>query len=429
MDIETILREQQRDYWAWVSEVPSIERENEVLFKSYLPAKQIKIITGIRRCGKSHFSLRNLHRETTIYVNFDDERFFQLQASDLTYVYEAGLKINPSVTYWVFDEIQNIDGWELFVNRLQKKNTNLIVTGSNSKMLSRELASHLTGRTLTIEMMPFSFREYLLYQGIKPILPETSEDRALIKRHFDQYLLHGGFPETIHNPLGADYLRELFDRIVTRDILQRYQVRDMKALKGLAILVLGYSAQELSFPKLQKSFSTMSINTLRKYVSYIQETYLSIEIESYSPKIRERLTKVRKTYAIDTGLFNGLSDNPQRTLGRQLENLVFLELKRKKKEISFFKNKNFEVDFVCTKNRRIQELIQVSWDISDLKTRSREFKGLLQGKNEFGGGKPLLLTYDFEEVADEVVVMPVWKWLLSQNEDCLSSIDRSLMRF
>jgi hypothetical protein len=412
MEIESILREQQRDYWTWVQEAPSIEREEADLFKSYLSAKQIKIITGIRRCGKSHFSLRNLDRETTVYVNFDDERFFQLKASDLIHVYESGLKINPSVKYWVFDEIQNIEGWELFVNRLQKKNMNLIVTGSNSKMLSRELASHLTGRTLSIEMMPFSFREYLLYQGIKPTQPVTSEDRALIKRHFDQYILHGGFPETIHNPLAADYLRELFGQLIARDILQRYQIRDMKGLKGLAILVLGYSGQELSFQKLQKSFSTMSIHTLRKYISYIQETYLCFEVESYSPKIRERLTKSRKTYAIDTGLFNALSENPQRTLGRQLENLVFLELKRRKKEISFFKNKNFEVDFICTKNRKIQDLIQVSWDISDMKTRTREFNGLFQGKNELGYGQPLLLTYDYEDVIDGVVVMPVWKWLL-----------------
>lgn len=412
MDIESIVREQQEDYWTWVSQMPSIERDQEKIFKTYLPAKQVKVITGVRRCGKSHFSLRNLRKETALYINFDDERFFQLTARDLQSVYEAGLKINPKVQYWVFDEIQNVEGWELFVNRLQKKNVNLIITGSNSKMLSRELASHLTGRTLTLEMMPFSFCEYLKYHGAQPSLPKTSEERVQIKRYFDQYLRSGGFPETIQNPLGSEYLRELFDRIVTRDILQRYQIRDVRSLKGLAHLVLGYSAQELSFPKLQKSFVSMSINTLRKYVSYIQETYLSFEVETYSPKIRERLTKIRKTYAIDTGLFNALSDNPQRTLGRQLENLVFLECKRRGKEVFYYKTNTFEVDFVSVTNKKPQELIQVSWDISDPKTRTREINGLLYGKGNLGGARTLLLTYDTEETIGDITVMPIWKWLL-----------------
>jgi predicted AAA+ superfamily ATPase len=418
MDIEAILKEQQSDYWSWVRQSPSIEREKDSLLKEYLPAQQIKIISGIRRCGKSHFSIRNLPREKTVYVNFDDERLFQMKANDLARIYEAGLKIVPEVKFWVFDEIQNVDGWELFVNRLQKKNVNLIVTGSNSKMLSRELASNLTGRTLTIEMMPFSFREYLLFQNFDPQIPSTSEGRAQCKLHFDQYLLHGGFPETINNPLAADYLRELFDRIITRDVSQRYQIRDLRALKSLAILVLNYSAQELSFSKLQKNFSSMSINTLRKYIGYIQETFLSLEVESYSPKIRERLTKVRKTYAIDTGMFNGLSDNPQRTLGRQLENLVFLELKRRKKEISFFKSQKCEVDFVCTQNRKPREIIQVCWDISDQGTRAREFKGLSLASAELGKTRQLILTYDNEEVSADVSVLPVWKWLLlDQNQN------------
>jgi predicted AAA+ superfamily ATPase len=411
VDIYTILLEQQQTYKNWINKSSSVPREVGPTYESYLSTPMIKVIMGPRRSGKSFFSIQSLPQAHFIYINFDDERFFELTTKDLNKIYEAGLRINSNPQYWVFDEIQNIQGWELFVNRLKRNGLNIIVTGSNSKLLSKELATHLTGRTLSLELLPFSFREYLKFYQIEFENNLTTENFSEIKNHFMKYLRSGGFPETLSNIAFNEYLRELFDRIITKDIIQRYQIRDPRTLRAIAHIMMSYNSQELSYQKIKNSFPGLSINTLRKYISYIEDTYLFFEIETYSTKIRERLTKARKIYCIDSGMFNALSDNPERTFGRQLENLVFLELRRKNKSVSYLKTKNFEIDFILSEHGKISQLIQVSWNFDDPKTKDRELKSFIEAEKVLGPQKKMILTYDIEETIGHIMILPVWKWL------------------
>lgn len=413
MEIMEILKEQQTICKDWIVNSNPVSREIESQYFSFLKTPMIKVIMGPRRCGKSFFSIYPLPLDKLVYINFDDERFFNFKANDLNKIYEAALRINPNPTYLIFDEIQNITGWELFLNRLKRKGLNIIVTGSNSKLLSKELATHLTGRTLTLELLPFSFREYLDYFKISPTTNFLPEHIATIKNKFELYLKNGGFPETFNNSASAEYLRELFSRIISKDLVERYQIRDVKSLRALAHIMMSYNSQELNYLKIKNSFSSLSINTLRRYIECLKETYLFSEIESYSTKIRERLTKSRKVYSLDTGMYNSLSDNPNRTLGRQLESLIYVELRRRRNQSIYFLRLNrFEIDFVITKKGKIEELIQVCWDFNIENTRNHELRTFAEAEKVLGKQKKTILTMDSEELIGDIKVLPVWKWLL-----------------
>ncbi len=414
-----ILAEQQMEAEGWISSSQVIHREKSSEYLSSLKDPLIKIIVGVRRCGKSFLSLHSLPPSSWLYVNFDDERLSDLSAEDLNKIYSCGLQLKQNIQYWVFDEIQNIKNWDLFVNRLNRKKLNLVITGSNGKLLSKELSTHLTGRFLSIELFPLSFKEYLSFSLIETTQGRSipTELEAKIKIKFNEYLRQGGFPETLKLINKGPYLRELYNSILTRDILQRYALRNPTELKSIARLLINNISKEMSYKSLSESTHLGSINTAKKYVSFLNDCYLFFELEAFSPKIRNRITRERKIYAIDTGLYNALQTSVSENLGAQLENFVFLELYRKSLELFYLKEKDFEVDFVILKDRKIQQLIQVCYDMSDVKTENREIRSLIKASEKYFCSHLTILTFEqeSEKIVDgkKISIIPVWKWILS----------------
>ena len=418
-DLIELLTDQQDLVKQLLLNAQAIERDSNSKFKKLISEQHIKIITGIRRCGKSFLACMNLDPADGIYINFDDERLISLTSKQLQLVYEAGLHIKPNAKVWVFDEIQNVVGWELFINRLKQKGLNIIVTGSNSKLLSHELATHLTGRTLTTEIFPYSWREFLRKKQVIIETTLSSEKKINVDRLFRQWLSLGGFPEAMDSAFGREYLRELFDRILTRDVIQRHLLRDPKILKELGLVLVNYSAQEISYNKLKRLFHFGSINTLRKYVSYILDTYLCFEVEQHSFKIVERLTKPRKIYCVDTGLYNALQLRPDQNLGRQLETAIFLQFRRHQQNVTFWKNNSSEVDFVLQAEHKVTALYQVSISLADPAVRERELSGLIKGAKHFNCKNLNIVTLDEDEELElqgyRIQIISAPKWLLSSS--------------
>lgn len=418
MELKTILLEQQEE--ADRARKNSTRREKAAEFTKLLKSKLIKIVLGVRRSGKSTLCLQSLSNEEYAYVNFDDERLISLNAAELNQVYETLLQIKPMAKFFIFDEIQNINHWELFVNRLHRKGINVIVTGSNGKLLAKELASNLTGRHLTLELFPFSFKEYLhLKKAAHSVLP-TTEERAIIKGHFQSYFELGGFPEVLKGePVGL-YLRELYDKIIARDIVERFQIRNVRIIKELAMYLIQNSGGLTSLEILKKTFTFKSINSLRNYLGYLQDVFLIYELSAYSHKIKERSTLPKKYFAGDLGIMRALNTKSTPDLGARLETLVFLELKRRGHEVYYLKSSTFDVDFCVVKGSKIKFLIQVSYLISNEKTKQRELSSLIKAHTEFQKIHPIneLLIITWDERADlqidgvKVKILPAWMWLL-----------------
>lgn len=418
--ISQAIQDQQEEVKAWLLRSKTIEREANKQFQSFLPNSWIKVISGVRRCGKSFLSIQALGTDSWIYLNFDDERFINLQTSDLNQVYQAALQIRGPVKYWVLDEIQNIEHWDLFVNRLQRKGLNVIVTGSNGKILSREISTHLTGRSVTLELFPFSFAEYLKYFKIDYSTPSTagwtSEQVSLFMKYFELWMNEGAFPETLENSNKRAYLQELYDRVITRDVLQRYNLRNPKGIKQLAAVLVNSLGQEVSYKKLTNLLSLGSMNTVKKYVGYLTDCYLFFELEAYSDKSRERQARPRKIYCIDNGLYNSLKTLSTDNKGRMLENIVFLALRRSGENISYLRDPHFEVDFVISKEGKNSKLIQVCLSLQDPTTKKREINSLVSAGKKLKLKAGTILTLDeewhFSQDGFEISCLPVWKWLL-----------------
>ena len=318
------------------------------------------------------------------------------------------------------DEIQNIEGWHLFVNRLQRNNIRIVITGSNSKLLSSEFASHLTGRYSVINLFPYSFKEFLSSIGESSISKLTARSRGLTMGHLDNYLHAGGFPEPVKGGKGASYLNELFNAIVTRDILFRYNIKHTRTFKEIASFLISNFGKEISYNRIKNTFGLGSENTAKTYVEYLEEAWIILTLPKFSFKRQESL-KYRKVYNIDTGLcqISGLSFSEN--LGRILENAVFLDLKhrstREGNEVYYYK-KTIEVDFLIYKNRTVETLIQVSLSIDNAKTRNREIRALIQAGKELSASRLIIVTMDTEEIIKKdnitIQVVRIADWLLRE---------------
>ena len=396
-----------------------IPRDIEGKMKQVMASDLIKVITGVRRCGKSVLAHQLLKEKNYGYINFDDERLVGVKAEDLNDLLETLKEINPSFQVLFLDEIQNIEGWELFVNRLKRQGYNITVTGSNAMLLSRELASHLTGRHFSIELYPFSWKEFLAYQGVR--LEEEdgyiTERKALFKRLLEEYILSGGFPEVFSLEPKAQYLRELYDKIVSRDIILRYNIKYVRDLKEIALYAVSNFSSRMTFHKISRIFQMKSVHTVKNYLNYLEETYLLFFIHAFSFKLKERLRAPRKVYGIDLGLINVLSARATPDYGKMMENLVFLELKRENKEIYYYSHVHYEVDFLIKKDLRIEQLIQVCYSLDSDQTYKREIQSLLKASKELDCTNLLIITWDTESEerfhAHTIKVIPLWKWLLT----------------
>jgi predicted AAA+ superfamily ATPase len=384
----------------------------------------VKVISGVRRCGKSALAHRVLRELPYGYVNFDDERLADLTTSDLNAVLEVMLELKPELKYILLDEIQNIEKWELFVARLQRGGYKVIITGSNAHLLSRDLSTHLTGRHKVFEIYPFSFVEYLRSRGITAPGGRglSARSRAELSAAFSAYFLAGGFPELPGIVDKKSYLHDLYEKILTQDIALRHGVRHIKTLKDIALYTANNYASRLSYQNIKEAYSLGSIHTVKNYLAYMQEAYLFFAVEAFSHKARERVRLPRKMYGIDAALLRSISVSGQRNEGRLLENLVYLELLRRKNQVLYYSDpqRKYEVDFVCrTGAGGAVELIQVCLDTNIAEVKERELRGLQSALGAFkdlGAGGLLLLTLDrggTERIAGhKVKCLPVWEWLL-----------------
>jgi predicted AAA+ superfamily ATPase len=407
-----------------------IRREIQNKIEPFIEFKEVVIITGPRRGGKS--SLMKLICDDLIkkdkvppsnilYLNFEDERFVEFNTGDFAQIYELFLQINKPTgrLYFFLDEIQNVTGWERWVNRLyENENIKIIITGSNASLLSSEISTALTGRNRTITNFPFSFGEFLTFKNCR--LQENdfyqTKKRAVIKSFFQEYLKLGGYPEIIKIK-DPTLLEQYFKDIIYRDILPRYSIKKIKEIRELCLFLASNLGSIHSYNKLQNLIGVKSINTVKIYLEILEEAFLFFRINLFDYSIKRQIYNPSKIYIIDTALGNSISFKFSENIGHIYENLVFLELKRKNKEIYYWKSKKGkEVDFLIKKGLDIEEAIQVSYNLNDKKTLDREIESLLIAKDEFKIGHLTIITED-EEIEKEIgnvkiKTIPLWKWLL-----------------
>jgi len=398
-----------------------IKRDVAEKIDTYLEQDIIKVVTGVRRCGKSIFSFMVLKEADFGYINFDEKELTALENYDelLRYIQE----FYGNVQYLFLDEVQNLANWELWVNSLHRRGYNLLITGSNAKLLSRELATHLTGRHISVELFPFSFREYLRAIGFNVKADYTEEERGMILNHLTKYIEVGGFPEVVVKGYDYTYLQMLFDSIILKDVVQRYKVRYADELYNLAKFLVSSYSNEVSYTKLKNTLNLGSVHTVQNYVKYLEDTYLVFHLNRFSFKQREQIKTPKKMYVLDNGMISalafGLSDNK----GNLMENTVAVELLRRKSgsssrtELYYWKDQQQrEVDFVVKEGPDISHLIQVCYNVDDPKTKGRELKSLVRAAVELDCSDMLVITWD-EEGEDEfkgsrIRFVPLWKWLL-----------------
>ncbi len=340
------------------------------------------------------------------------QAFYELYGSDLEYL--------------IFDEILNVERWESFVSRL-RTSKKIIVTGSNAKLLSRELSTHLTGRHIDFELFPFNLREVFLLKDIR--LKEnwmySIKEVSKVKRNIDDYLMLGGFPEVYK--FGKRILQVIYADILEKDVITRYKIKNPQALKDLARYLISNSANEFSFTRLKNVVGLKDVHTVSNYVNYLENAYLIFKIERFSFKLKQQMIAPKKVYSIDTGLINAISFKASKNSGRLIENLVAIELLRRKSyqdsdlEIYYWKDhRQHEVDFIVKRDNKIKQLIQVCYDIEDYNTRQRELKSLVKASRELKCSNLLVITWDYEAEeefkgkgkGEEIKFVPLWKWLL-----------------
>lgn len=417
-DIEKVLLEQQDELEALEGEV-LINRPEEDLIN--LNSKLAQVVIGVRRSGKSTLCFNALRKAGVhyAYANFDDERLEELETKDLDNVLQTLYKIYGKFDYLFLDEIQNIDGWPLFVNRLLRQRIHLIITGSNAKLLSTELATHLTGRHHKIELFPFSFKDWCSIKEVD-YTRLTTKNKGLLSKAYEEYFRQGGFPELIageENP--KEYISTLIDNIISQDIKKRYKIRNIDALKRLAHHILNETPTLIVKDTLQNIIGIKSERTLGNYLMYLNQTYLISTISKYSSRSRER-ARNEKSYAIDVAFMdkreNAFSGE---NLGWRLETIVYLELLRRKagtvNDIYYYQGRSAEADFVVCDGNKTLAVYQVSYDISNDKTRKREIKGCIAGAKATKCDNLFLITDHESEVIEEdgytIQVVPIWEWL------------------
>lgn len=403
------------------------EREQGVVreclsdISKFIKMPHIVVISGLRRCGKSTLLLQIIHsfyREPVYYFNFEDERLTDFTAEDFNNLFELNIELYGKSKVFFFDEIQNIANWEMFVRRMHDSGYKIFVTGSNASLLSREIGTRLTGRYMPIELYPFSFQEYLTFKGVvvgEESLALTTE-RAGIKRRFNEYLKNGGLPEYVKYRQ-RDIITSLYNDIIFRDIAARYDIKEIKSLRDLSIYLLSNSGTLVSFNRLKEMLGLGSVNTVKSFMEYLENSFLISTVPRFSYSIRKQIMNPKKIYGIDNGILNFASFRFSENKGKFLENLVFVELKRRKKEIFYYKTrKGLEVDFLLKEGTRIKELIQVTQSVGREDVRNRELNALLMAMQELNVSKSYILTEDNEEEIilnrKKIIIMPVYKWLL-----------------
>lgn len=360
------------------------------------------IISGIRRCGKSTL-LKQIMNDINDYhyFNFEDIRATNFEVNDFNKLNEVFIENNKKCSNYFFDEIQNVEHWEKFVRSLLDQKKQICITGSNASLLSKEIGTKLTGRHIRYELFPFSYKEMLLFTNKKAGVDS-----------FKEYFTFGGLPEYLKQK-NTRILQELFNDIITRDIIVRHGIRNAKTVKELALYLLSNVGKEYSYTNLKKDFQLGSVNTVISFVSYFEDSYLLFGVPKFEYSYRKQLVNPKKIYAIDNGLINCNTVSFSKDDGRLLENAVFVELRRQGKNLFYYRNKN-ECDFVIEEKRKITEAYQVCYQLTE-DNKAREINGLLEVLNETKLAEACILTFNqedkFEIGGRTIKVIPVWKWM------------------
>jgi len=428
------------DWNYWDKSFP--ETVNRPVYEKEIARKtatgEILILKGVRRSGKSTLLINEMKRlvangsdtRDILYVNFEDPRFTNHLNLDLMELIKETYQefVNPDKTaqpYFFFDEVQHIEAWEKWVlKEYATGSSHLYITGSNSSLLSSEIGTALSGRYLDIKVYPLSFHEFLEFNEIHvKTKAERISKRTEINRAFRQFIKQGGFPkltEIPDNDSQQDLLQTYFDSILLRDIVARHNLNNYRALEEMAAFLLANTSSLNSINKL-KSMLGISHRKARNYCGYLEDAYLIFQLHRFSWSVKKQLTNVRKFYTIDTGLANRVSFQVGSRQGQNIETIVFVELRRRGKEIFYFKTKNDkEIDFLVKEGQTIKELIQVSYSMVDEQTRKRELTALKYASDELTGTQRcLVLTTDPSETIEwqgqTIEIINIIDWLLFQD--------------
>lgn len=395
-----------------------IKREvlDHIVSKINLP--HIIVLTGIRRCGKSTL-LRQIiddmyNNDDFYYINFEDERLFNFNAKDFNQIYEALVELFGDKKTFFIDEIQNVPNFENFVRRFYDNGYKFYITGSNAKLLSKEIGTKLTGRHLDIIVKPFSFKEFMTFKGIQfdeNMLYKT-ESRAEIKSLFQEYLFGGSMPEYVMYK-DKELLMQTYEDIIIKDIVVRYNIENVIRLKELYQYTITNFSNKFSFNSLKRIIDFGSVNTIKLHLGYLCETHLAKMITKFDYSMKKQLINEKKLYVIDNGFISAISTRSTKDKGWLLENLVFNRL-TDDFEIFYHSGKS-ECDFILVERNNIKTAMQVTWELNE-PNRDREINGLVEAMQTYDLKSGLLLTYDQEEEIiinlKKIHIKPIWKWLL-----------------
>ncbi|MEK6903487.1 MAG: ATP-binding protein [Nanoarchaeota archaeon] len=389
----------------------------EIPLENCMKGDEIVIITGIRRCGKSSLLkiLSKKFKDTFVYINFEDIRFtdFTVQNfEDIEDVVAEMRGIKTRVIY-LLDEIQNAPSWERWVNNLHAKKIKVFVTGSNSSLLSSEISTFLTGRNKVIKLYPFSFREFLSFRSIASGYTTTGQRREVFQA-FTEYFEKGGFPLIIKNDDLA-LSKQYFEDILNKDVIRRYNIRKIKELNDLVLYLFTNVSETYSYSTLKQVSSIKSLSMIKNYIEYLKNVFVASTVHRFDYSIKKQKVSSSKFYVLDNSFLKTVAFNFSENAGRRLENLVFIELMRRGREVYYHAQKK-ECDFVIKEGLNITKAIQVCLTLDSPITKQREVDGLLEALKEYNLREGLILTF---EQADEllidgkkILIKPVWKWLL-----------------
>jgi len=398
-----------------LAEVIAAQRKELFLSEKTVPREDLAVvepmtsfaiaISGIRRCGKSTLLKQLLKKEKEFYyLNLEDIRLEGFELQDFTKADEIFKEHHGKKGTYFFDEIQTVAKWELFVRGLVDKKKKVVLTGSNASLLSRELGTRLTGRHLSHELFPFSFREFLEYYKLNPS-----------KDSFAGYFESGGFPEYLEKKQNY-VLQELLRDIIMRDVAVRFSIRNSRLLKKMAVYLVSNIGKEFSYNSLKKTFSVASVQTVIDFISFFEDSYLIFTVPRFDYSFKKQQISPKKAYSIDNGLSITNSISFSKDKGRMMENQVFLHLRRKNRQIFYFREKG-ECDFVFKEKEKIVGAIQACYSLTE-DNRKREVSGLLEALKKFKLKKGLIITYNqedkLEEDGREIVVKPAWKLMLEK---------------
>jgi len=397
-----------------------VEREilEEIARKIRLP--HVIVITGIRRCGKSTI-LRQIVKkfygdEDFYYVNFEDERLMDFKAEEFNSLYECLIELFGNKKTFFLDEVQNIDKFESFVRRFSEDGFKFFITGSNAKLLSRELGTKLAGRHVDINAKPFSFREYLLLKEAKfeKNMVYSTQERVKLKKYFEDYFIKGGMPEyLIYDDL--EILSRIYEDIVIKDILVRHNLSDVVSLKSVYKYLLNVYSNKFSYNFIKNETGLGSVNTAKNYIEYLRDTYFAIILNKFDYSTKKQIVNDKKIYLLDNGFIQLATSRGAKERGWALENLV-CSILMDGRELFYYSGKN-ECDFIVQEGRKIISAFQVCYELNE-NSRKRETAGILEAMEKFHLREGFILTWDQEEELNingkRILIKPVWKWVLEQ---------------